>query len=87
MTIRLDDLSGLEIAAFLEEHLAEMRRVSPPDSVHALDLDALKKPHITFWVLWDGNQIAGCGALKELGPGHGEIKSMRTHRAYRNQGV
>jgi putative acetyltransferase len=87
MTIRVDDLSGLDVAAFLDEHLSEMRRVSPPDSVHALDLQALRRPEITFWVLWDGDQLAGCGALKELDDTHGEIKSMRTATTHRNQGI
>ncbi len=87
MIIRADDLRGPEIAAFLEEHLEDMRSVSPPESKHALDLDGLRRPEITFWILWDGRVIAGCGALKELDPLHGELKSMRTARDYRRRGV
>ncbi len=86
-TIREDDLRGPEIAALLEEHVAEMRRHSPPDSVHALALDALRTPAITFWTVWRGAELAGCGALKELDPAHGEIKSMRTAVAFQRQGV
>jgi putative acetyltransferase len=52
-----------------------------------LDLDKLRKPEITFWSVWDGNQLAGCGALKELDATHAEIKSMRTANAYRGKGV
>lgn len=87
MDIRLDDLSGPEIHALLEEHLREMRRISPPESVHALDLEALRRPDITFWTVWSGSELVGCGALKELDPGHGEIKSMRTASGHRRRGV
>ena len=87
MEIRIDDLRGAEIARLLEQHLQDMRRVSPPESVHALDLDGLRVPEITFWTVWDGTALAGCGALKELDPNHGEIKSMRTAPEFRNQGV
>lgn len=85
--IRLDDLSGVEIADFLEEHIKEMKAVSPPESKHALDLEELKKPEITFWTVWDGNFIIGCGAIKKLSSEHAEIKSMRTNIAYRGKGV
>ena len=61
--------------------------VSPPESLHALDLNKLRKPEITFWSVWDGNQLAGCAAIKELDAGHAEIKSMRTTNAYRGKGV
>ncbi len=86
-TIRVGDLRGPEIAGLLEEHLAEMRRHSPPGSVHALDLDALRAPSITFWTVWRGTELAGCGALKELDSTHGEIKSMRTAAGSQRQGV
>ncbi|MFO1309431.1 MAG: GNAT family N-acetyltransferase [Burkholderiales bacterium] len=64
-----------------------MRAISPPESVHALDLDGLRRPEITFWTAWSGNALLGCGALKELSPDHGEVKSMRTARAHRRSGV
>jgi putative acetyltransferase len=64
-----------------------MERVSPPESRHALNLDGLRKPEITFWTIWDGSALAGCGALKELNNGHGEIKSMRTTSTHLRQGV
>ncbi|MDN3922764.1 GNAT family N-acetyltransferase [Roseateles violae] len=85
--IRLDDLTGPEIHALLEEHLRNMRALSPPESVHALDLDALRRPEISFWTLWSEGQLLGCGALKSLGDGHGEIKSMRTAMAHRRKGA
>ena len=87
MHLRLDDLTGPEIAAFLEEHLQDMRSVSPPESVHALDLDGLRRPEISFWTLWDGDRLVGCGALKQLDPTHGELKSMRVSRGDRDRGI
>jgi putative acetyltransferase len=87
MQIKIDDLSGPEIAGLLGEHLECMAEVSPPESRHALDLDGLRQPEITFWTLWEGEDLAGCGALKELDAGHAEIKSMRTASAYVRQGV
>jgi putative acetyltransferase len=87
MKIRIDDLRGPEIAALLEEHINDMRSVSPPESKHALDLNGLRKPEITFWTIWEGDKLAGCGALKELDKTHGEIKSMRTARTFMRRGV
>ena len=87
MDIRLDDLSGPEVARLLEEHLRHMHLHSPPESVHALDLDALRRPDITFWSVRRGPELLGCGALRELDPQHGEIKSMRTAQAHLRQGV
>lgn len=87
MQFRIDDLEGPEIRALLEEHLRHMHELSPPESVHALDLAALRAPEITFWTVWSGKALLGCGALKELDPAHGEIKSMRTSSMHRRQGV
>lgn len=85
--IREDDLSGPEIAALLEFHIAEAIRNSPPGSVHAMPLDRLRGVDVTFWSLWSGGALAGCGALKELDAGHGELKSMRTAPAFLRRGV
>jgi putative acetyltransferase len=87
MQIRVDDLRGPEIARLLQAHLENSRKWSPPESIHALDLDALRSPDITFWTAWDGAGLLGCGALKELDPSHGEIKSMHTAQAHRRRGV
>jgi putative acetyltransferase len=87
MEIKVDDLSGPAIAAFLEEHIAEMRAISPPESKHALDLAGLRRPEITFWTLWQDGNIAGCCALKQLDAQQGELKSMRTAARVRRQGV
>jgi len=87
LLIRRDDLRGPEIRALLEEHLRNMHALSPPESVHALDLDALRRPDITFWTVWHGADLLGCGALRELDATHGEIKSMRTAQAHRRRGA
>ncbi|ANB18740.1 GNAT family N-acetyltransferase [Dokdonella koreensis] len=89
MDIRPDDLSDPRVVALLRAHRADLARHSPPQSVHALDVDAaaLRAAPIAFWSVWDGDHLAGCGALKALAPDHGEIKSMRTVDAYRRRGV
>src|SRR4029453_18833055 len=87
LRIVLDDLSGPEIAGFLDEHLREMRSVSPPESKHALDLDELRGPDIRFWSVLDGDTLVGCGALKRLDGEHAEVKSMRTATTGRRGGV
>lgn len=86
MNIKLDDLTGPEVTAFIEEHLRSMA-VSPPESVHALNLEGLKKPDVTFWSAWEQDALVGCGALKELDGQHGELKSMRTASPHRRKGV
>jgi putative acetyltransferase len=87
MRIRVDDLQGPEIAKLLRAHLENSSKWSPPESIHALDLNALRSPEITFWTAWDGATLLGCGALKELDPSHGEIKSMHTAAEHRRRGV
>jgi putative acetyltransferase len=75
------------VYALLDEHLHDMHALSPPESVHALDVNGLKAPEITFWTAREGKLLLGCGALKELEPGHGEIKSMRTPANVRRRGA
>ena len=91
LRIRLDDLQDPRIAAFLEEHLVDMRRVSPPESVHALDLNGLRRPDIRFWTGWTdaptGEALVATAALKRLDAGHAELKSMRTASSLRGQGI
>ena len=87
MRIELDDLSRPEIHALLQEHLHGMLELSPPESVHALAIEQLRKPEITFWSAWDASELLGCGALKELDAREGEVKSMRTSAAHRRRGV
>ena len=87
MKIELDDLSQLDIHVLLDEHLQSMHTLSPPGSVHAFDLEALRKPCMTFWSAREGSLLLGCGALKELEYQHGEIKSMRTPAALRRRGA
>lgn len=87
MKIIEDDLSGAKVASLLSEHMDGMVQHSPQESIHALDLHSLRAPNITFWTAWDGDDLLGCGALKELDNTHGEIKSMRTATAHLRQGV
>ena len=87
MNIDIDDLTRPAVHALLQEHLVNMHDLSPADQVFALDLAQLRAPGITFWTAWDGQQLLGCGALKELSPTHGEIKSMRTPTALRRRGA
>jgi putative acetyltransferase len=90
MLIKIDDLRGPEIAQLLQAHLDGMRAISPEASVHALDLEALRRPEITFWSIWEdgeGGQLCGCGAIKQLNAEHAELKSMRTAAAHLRQGV
>jgi putative acetyltransferase len=82
-----DDLSGAAVAALLREHLDGMAQHSPPESIHALDLSALRQPDITFWTAWEADELLGCAALKELSARHGEIKSMRTATRHLGRGV
>jgi putative acetyltransferase len=85
--IRIDALSGAEIRELLEEHLSNMRQISPPQSTHALPIEGLRKPGVTFWTAWENGELLGCGALKELDAEHGEIKSMRTVSRHLRKGV
>jgi len=85
--IEIDNLSRPAIQALLNEHLQNMYELSPPESVHALDIEKLRAPEITFWSAWEGPLLLGCGALKELNRKHGEVKSMRTHNAQRRKGA
>jgi len=83
----VDDLSGPAIAAFLAEHIEEMLSITPVESKHALDLDSLRRPDITFWSVLDGDALVGCGAVKALDASHAELKSMRTARARKRSGI
>jgi putative acetyltransferase len=85
--IAIDDLSGPTIAEFLDEHVREMRSTTPPESKHALDLDDLREPEITFWSVMDGDTVVGCGAIKRLDGGHAEVKSMRTTPTRKRSGI
>ena len=87
MEIRAGGLDRPEVQQLLHEHLRTLAQHSPPGSMHALDLDSLRRPEITFWSVWGADGLMGCGALKELDSRHGEIKSMRTAAKHLRQGV
>jgi putative acetyltransferase len=85
--IIVDDLTGPEIAAFLQAHVDEMIAVTPPQSKHALDLAGLRVPEVTFWSVMDGDTLVGCGAVKALDADHAEVKSMRTAPTHKRRGI
>lgn len=101
MTLQLaiveDDLTDRRVLDLLQFHLDEMHRWSPPESVHAMPAERLRQPDVTFFSAWDlsgaalsgskGGRLAGCGAIKHLDDGHGELKSMRAANDYRGKGV
>jgi putative acetyltransferase len=84
---RIDNLESTEVQSLVAEHLAGMHGASPPGTVYALAADALKRPEVTFWSVWEGSTLCGCGALKELDPLRGEVKSMRTRSTHLRRGV
>lgn len=87
MQIQIEDPALPDIYTLLDEHLRNMHELSPPESVHALDVSRLQSPDVTFWTARENGVLLGCGALKELDPEHGEIKSMRTPQTLRRRGA
>ncbi len=87
LVIAVDALEDDGVIRLLEEHLADMRATSPPESIHALDAGALRSPDITFWCARENGEAIGCIALKRLSAGAGEVKSMRTSARHRGRGV
>jgi putative acetyltransferase len=86
-TIKVDDLSHHAVQTLVAYHISGMLEQSPPESSHALNVQKLRDPAVTFWSAWEGEQLAGIGALKILDEGHGELKSMRTATAFLRRGV
>ncbi|WP_409292475.1 GNAT family N-acetyltransferase [Peribacillus sp. SCS-37] len=87
MEIRMDDLTNPVVQELIREHLKGMEENSPPESIHALGIEKLKQPGVSFWCAWEGSELLGCGALKELSPVHGEVKSMRTSSRHLRKGT
>ncbi len=87
ITIKMDDLRSADTIALLEAHRQSMFAHSPPESVHALGLEDLREPEITFWSAWEGDTLLGCGALKEITGTQAELKSMRTVASHLRKGV
>ena len=87
MRIELDDLSRSQVLSLLEEHIRNMHELSPPEKVFAFDASKLRAPDITFWTIWEEEDLLGCAALKELSRSQGELKSMRTPRTMRRRGA
>ncbi|WP_133501716.1 GNAT family N-acetyltransferase [Cognatilysobacter terrigena] len=87
MDVRTGQLDHPAVIALLGAHLAALAKLSPAESMHALDIDRLKSPDVTFWTAWDDDSVAGCAALKHLDTHHGELKSMRTAATHLRRGV
>ena len=87
LTFHCGDLDSADVQALLAFHFREMRSCSPPDACHVLPADGLRDPAVTFWSARENGELLGVGALKEIGPGHGEVKSMRTAPAALGRGV
>jgi putative acetyltransferase len=87
MEIRVDDPTRPDVVELLRDHLRSMALHSPPESIHALGLEALCRAEVTLWTARKSQELLGCGAILELGPDHGEIKSMRTASPHLRQGV
>jgi putative acetyltransferase len=86
LRFQIDDLSGARTRELVARHLEGMRSSSPPESVHALDVEKLRQPGVTFWSAWLGDEIVACGAIKQLAGGRGELKSMRVADAFLGRG-
>jgi putative acetyltransferase len=86
-TIAVEDPRADDVRALLERHLSFANEHSPPEDVHALDVEALAHPSVTFLTYREEGVLLGVGALKDLGAGHGELKSMHTSAAARGRGV
>lgn len=87
MQIKLGNVTDPQIIELMEEHLAQMKATSPPESTHALELEKLNKPEVLFFTAWEGNALLGCGALKMLDEAHAELKAMRTKAEYQKLGI
>jgi putative acetyltransferase len=83
----LDDLTGEKTRALVARHLAGMHEHSPPESVHAFDLDELRAPGVEFWSAWSGDELVAIGALKKIDDQRGELKSMRVPDAWLAKGI
>lgn len=85
--LREGELDDPQVQALLHHHLSGMHEHTPTENAHALDLTGLRDPAITFWSAWELDDLLGIAALKELAPGHGEVKSMRTDPRHLRKGV
>jgi putative acetyltransferase len=85
--IDVDDLTSSATIEFLEDHVHQLRALSPPESTHALDLAGLRAPGVVFWSARDGDRVVGCAALKMLDDTHAEVKSMRTAADQARRGI
>ncbi len=87
MEIRSGGLDDPQVQDLLQLHLFHARRETAPGSAHALDLEGLRAPEVSFWSAWEGDRLLGFAALKRIEPDHFEVKSMHTVSESRRLGV
>lgn len=87
LEITADDLTGDDVRALLETHLAFSHSAGPRQYSFALDAEALSEPGVTFYCARRAGELLGIGALKRLDETHAELKSMHTRAEARRQGV
>ncbi|EEA23610.1 hypothetical protein TMatcc_002482 [Talaromyces marneffei ATCC 18224] len=87
MQVTAGDLNNPKLQSLLAYHLLDLQTKSTPETSFVLDLTALRKPTMTIYTIWEGDELLGCGAIKELDSTHGEIKSMRTAPEHTRKGV
>jgi putative acetyltransferase len=85
--IAVDDPRAEDIRLLLEHHLELSYAISPPEDVHALDLEGLLQPDVSFFSFRRDGALLGIGALKRLDDDHAELKSMHVVEAARGAGV
>lgn len=87
MELREGGLDDPAVIALITHHQREARASTPQENAHAMGTDGLRHPDVSFWTMWEGETLLGIAALRQLSPGHGEIKSMRTAPAHLRRGV
>jgi putative acetyltransferase len=87
LTFHANDLDSLDVQCLVELHYAQLRAISPPDACHVLPAIGLRHPAVTVWSARENGDLVGVGALKELAPDHGEVKSMRTAAEEQGRGI
>ena len=85
--VRPDSPENPKVRRLLEAHLAFAAETSPPEHVHALEIPQLIEDHVSFYSIRVDGQVLGVGAIQEIDPDHGELKSIHTAEAARGRGI
>jgi putative acetyltransferase len=87
MDVRAGGLGDPQVETLIQLHRSESRATTPICNAHSLDSGGLATPGVSFFSVWDGNDLLGMGALKAIDDSHAELKSMRTAPAHLRKGV